>query len=70
MLTLYCSFRMVRPSLISNNNTLDNKEIYDNIDKFVQLIGKPESICSMCPESRSHAVDHYAKGEVHVKHLD
>lgn len=42
----------------------------DNIDKFVQLIGKPESICSMCPESRSHAVDHYAKGEVHVKHLD
>jgi hypothetical protein len=43
---------------------------YDNVDKFVSLIGKPESICSMCPESRSHAIDHYAKGEVHVKHLD
>ena len=43
---------------------------FDDIDKFVSLIGKPESICSMCPESRSHAIDHYAKGEVHVKHLD
>ena len=43
---------------------------YDQLDKFVERIGKPESICSMCPESRSHAIDHYAKGEVHVKHLD
>ena len=43
---------------------------FDDIDKFVSFIGKPESVCSMCPESRSHAIDHYAKGEVHVKHLD
>jgi len=43
---------------------------YGNIDKFIQSIGKPESICSMCPESRSHAIDHYGKGEVLVKHLD
>ena len=42
----------------------------DNIKKFVDMIGKPESICSMCPENRSHAIDHYAEGEVHVKHLD
>ena len=45
-------------------------EAFDNVDAFVKMIGKPESICSMCPESRSHASDHYAKGEVHVKHLD
>lgn len=45
-------------------------DTYGNIDRFVRLIGKPESICSMCPESRSHSIDHYAKGEVHVKHLD
>ena len=43
---------------------------YDQLDKFVERIGKPESICSMCPESRSHAIDHYKKGEVLVKHLD
>jgi len=42
----------------------------DNIKKFVSYIGKPESICSMCPESRSHSIQHYDKGEVHVKHLD
>lgn len=42
----------------------------DNIDNFVKLIGKPESICSMCPESISHSIDHYKQGEVHVKHLD
>lgn len=45
-------------------------EANDNIDKFVKSIGKPERICSMCPESRSHSINHYAKGEVHVKHLD
>ena len=41
-----------------------------NLNSFVKMIGKPESICSMCPESRSHSIDHYAKGEVYVKHLD
>jgi hypothetical protein len=41
-----------------------------NIDSFVKMIGKPESICSMCPETRSHSIDHYAKGEVYVKHHD
>ena len=48
----------------------DPVDSYGNIDRFIQSIGKPESICSMCPESRSHAIDHYSKGEVHVKHLD
>ena len=43
---------------------------HEDIESFVKMIGKPESICSMCPESRSHSIDHYAKGEVHVKHLD
>lgn len=45
-------------------------DIQGNIAKFVNAIGKPESICSMCPESKSHSIDHYQKGEVHVKHLD
>ena len=63
---------------IANNLDLPNTKgykynpvgSYDQLDKFVERIGKPESICSMCPESRTHAIDHYAKGEVHVKHLD
>jgi organic radical activating enzyme len=47
-----------------NYNPIDSKT---GLDKFVKLIGKPESICSMCPESRSHASDHYKQGEVIVK---
>ena len=42
----------------------------DNIDAFVKMINKPERICSMCPERRSHSIDHYKKGEVLVKHID
>ena len=42
----------------------------DDIDAFVKMIGKPEKICSMCPESRSHSIDHYKEGEVLVKHID
>ena len=45
-------------------------DIQGNIAKFVNAIGKPENICSMCPESKTHSIDHYQKGEVHVKHLD
>ena len=42
----------------------------DNIDDFLYNIGKPESVCAMCPERASHSVDHYAEGNVHVKDLD
>ena len=41
----------------------DIKSIIDNINK-------PESICSMCPESVEHSVDHFAKENVHVKNLN
>jgi hypothetical protein len=42
----------------------------EDLTQFVDSIGKPESVCSMCPEQRSHCVDHYAEGSVHVKNLD
>ena len=41
---------------------------HEDIESFIKMIGKPESICSMCPESRSHSINHYAEGEVYVKH--
>ena len=47
-----------------NYNPINSKT---DLDKFVKLIGKPEKICSMCPENRSHSVDHYKQGEVIVK---
>ncbi len=41
-----------------------------DLSEFVQAIGKPESVCAMCPENISHSVDHYAKENVHVKNID
>jgi len=41
-----------------------------DLTKFISGIGKPESVCAMCPENISHSVDHYAKENVHVKHID
>jgi len=42
----------------------------EDLTEFINGIGKPEPVCSMCPEQRSHRVDHYAEGSVHVKNLD
>jgi len=42
----------------------------DDLTDFVANIGVPESVCSMCPESRSHSIDHFAKENVIVKHID
>jgi hypothetical protein len=41
-----------------------------DLANFIAGIGKPESVCAMCPENISHSVDHYAKENVHVKHID
>jgi organic radical activating enzyme len=42
----------------------------DNLENFINNIGKPESICSMCPESLKHKFDHYLKQNVHVKNIN
>ena len=42
----------------------------DDIADFVENIGKPHSVCAMCPENASHSVDHFAKENVHVKNID
>lgn len=39
-----------------------------DLTEFVDSIGKPESICAMCPENKNNAVDHYAENSVEVKH--
>jgi len=41
-----------------------------DLTEFIAGIGKPESVCAMCPETATHSVDHYAKENVHVKHFD
>ena len=38
----------------------------EDLDEFVNGIGKPENVCAMCPESRKHNFDHYAEENVHV----
>ena len=38
-----------------------------DVENLVRNINKPESVCAMCPEDRSHSVDHYNKDNVHVK---
>lgn len=42
----------------------------DDISQFIQGIGKPETVCAMCPEQRSHSVNHFAKENVYVKNID
>jgi len=41
-----------------------------DVSTLVENINKPESVCSMCPESKSHSIDHFAKENVHVKDID
>ena len=41
-----------------------------DIGPLVANIGKPESVCAMCPEDRAHSVDHFRKENVHVKDID
>jgi len=38
--------------------------------KFIKNINKPESICSMCPENKTHSINHFDKRNVHVKNID
>lgn len=38
-----------------------------DIKTLIEHIGKPESVCAMCPENISHSVDHYDKENVRVK---
>tara|TARA_E500000178_G_C17023833_1_gene756935 strand:- start:866 stop:1696 length:831 start_codon:yes stop_codon:yes gene_type:complete len=42
----------------------------EDISQFIENIGKPESVCAMCPDTRTHSIDHYSPGAVHVKNLD
>jgi organic radical activating enzyme len=63
---------------IANLKDLDKKGLYNyegigpngNLDTLISNINKPESICAMCPEDKSHSIDHYDKENVHVKHID
>lgn len=45
-------------------------EAKGDVAGLVEQINKPESICSMCPESADHSVDHFKKENVHVKNID
>ena len=42
----------------------------DDISNLIENINKPESVCAMCPEHRSHSIDHFKKENVHVKNFD
>lgn len=42
----------------------------NNLKQFVDNIGKPESICSMCPENIENKIDHFDKDNVYVKDID
>ena len=41
-----------------------------DVDSIINNIGKPESVCAMCPENRDHSIDHFNKENVHVKDID
>ena len=41
-----------------------------DVEGLVKKINKPEAVCSMCPESTSHSIDHFKKENVHVKDID
>jgi hypothetical protein len=64
---------------IANIMELDRGKFYkytgldstnENLVKFIRNINKPESICSMCPENRAHAVDHFDRKNVNVKNIN
>ena len=40
------------------------------LEKFVNDIGKPESVCSMCPANADNPINHFDKENVIVKHID
>lgn len=42
----------------------------DDLSSLVDNIGKPESVCAMCPDDTKHSVDHYLEENVHVKNSD
>ena len=42
----------------------------DDISDLIENINKPESVCAMCPEHRTHSIDHFKKENVHVKNFD
>jgi len=42
----------------------------DDIRSLVDQINKPEPICSMCPEDKTHSIDHFEKNNVLVKNMD
>jgi organic radical activating enzyme len=41
----------------------------DDVAGLIKNINKPESVCAMCPEKRSHSVNHFLKENVHVKNI-
>ena len=41
-----------------------------DVSSIIDNIGKPESVCAMCPETVSHSIDHFSKENVHVKDID
>lgn len=60
---------------IANLMDIDKKGYYkyhgvsadQDVQSLVEQINKPESICSMCPEDKTHSIDHYNKNNVVVK---
>lgn len=47
----------------------DGVEHTGNVTSLIDHIGKPETVCSMCPESIDNSIDHFAEENVHVKNI-
>jgi hypothetical protein len=41
-----------------------------DVASLVKKINKPETVCSMCPEQKSHSIDHFKKENVRVKNIN
>ena len=57
----------VQEDFVYNYEAVDNEV---GLQKFVEDIGKPESVCAMCPANANNPIDHFDKENVIVKHID
>ena len=56
---------------ITSNNWFDYHavDVHDDIKKFVQNIGRPESVCGQCPDrTQAVVINHFDKENVIVQH--
>ena len=70
--------RLYKCAPLPNILELDKKQHYSyegvepdgDVASIINNIGKPESVCAMCPENRDHSIDHFNKENVRVKDID